>query len=151
TIGVVAVILFVAASMEELGVGFFDQVVVVESSRQIRRVRYCDWDVDPEMRDGLEKQTGRAQFDCEEATQIAVDRFVASVMFTTRDALLRKHQETHRRQLVLYVEFTNGATECRVADIPPRARQATRAHPSPVTVANSSLGIDPVMESITLR
>jgi hypothetical protein len=101
-----------------LGVGFFDQEIMIESNKTIERVSYCSWTVDAETRIRAEAAVDPGLFDCREASKLAERRFQASITFTTQSGLLWS-ELYHPEHLVLYVEFSDGSRCCRVVDVPP--------------------------------
>jgi hypothetical protein len=115
---VVAGAIAFALSAEELGLGSFDQPVVVVAAAPIKRVSYCCCEVDDVTRRHAEHEADPESFVFSEATHTIGNRFLAHIRFTTRSGWFRKAQVYYPGQLVVYVEFENAARACRVVDLP---------------------------------
>jgi hypothetical protein len=117
-IAVAGVVAFGVLGTETLGVGFFDQPVLLDSDRPVRAVSYTVWNVDHETRLRVEATADPRLFACEPGT-LRGDCFTARVMFTSRSRALRQTQVFHQSHLVVFAEFADGRRACRVVDIPP--------------------------------
>jgi hypothetical protein len=126
-IGMLAISLF----QEVRGVGIFDQEIILDADQPIRRVTYCSWWIDEDLRREVERTADPRRFECEEAKPLSgegsEDRFLARILFTTRDKFFLQTQTFYPPQLVVYVEFADGSRACRVADVPPgKGKEAVR-------------------------
>jgi hypothetical protein len=101
-----------------LGVGSFDQKVIVDADKPIRRVTSCCCRVNEEIRHQAERTADPRLFECEEAEQLPGNRFSARVTFVTRSGLFRGDKVCYPAQLVVYTEFADGTRACRVVDMP---------------------------------
>jgi hypothetical protein len=115
--GAVAAGVAVLASFQILGVGSFDQPVVLESTKPIQRVTYCTLWLDDATRQRAEATADPTSFDCREASVEPGNRFMAKVKFTSRSGLFRS-KTLYPPQLVVFVDLAGGHRECRVVDLP---------------------------------
>jgi hypothetical protein len=125
--GAIAGGVLVALRVEKVGVGYFDQEVVVESDKPICGVSYCCWDVDDATRQRAESTADPRLFDCRDATAVTENRFSARIRFTSRSRLFCEERVDHPRQIVVYVEHADGTRACRVADLPSDLGKGTLA------------------------
>lgn len=110
------------------GVGFYDQRVILEIDRPLRRVTYAAFQVDNELKQAAEASADPRLFDCDEATVQQGKWFTARIMFTDSGGPLRRTRVAHYPHLVVYVEFEDGSRVCRVVDLPAGTR------PPPITI-----------------
>jgi hypothetical protein len=114
---------FVAyAFTETRGVGHFDQEVIVQVDRPVRRIAYSEVTLDVEARRQAEVTANPDLFDWTEAKLDPAGHFTAHLKFTDRVRPFRQRQIFHYRHLVVFVEFEDGSRACRVADLPAGVR-----------------------------
>jgi hypothetical protein len=100
------------------GYGRFNQDVTVESGVRVKRLLYCTWHVDSELKRIAEEKADQRMFECDEADRIADDHFRVSVTFTSNGCPLFGQSIYYRPQLVAYAELADGKCICRVVDLP---------------------------------
>ncbi|WP_020473090.1 hypothetical protein [Zavarzinella formosa] len=121
--------------MDKRGVGSFDQPVIIDSPKPIRRVLYCDGTFDDDIRQQAENDADTRMLGPDDHIDLCTDnrhvlfvgykaevvnnQFTAHIKFTTRSGSLRGEQVYHRSHLVIYAEFADGSRACRFVDIPP--------------------------------
>ncbi len=118
TLGVLVVGLGLAVVSEQIGIGSFNQTIIVEAGQPIRRVTYCCWNVENDIRRPVEQTADPRYFDCEEARMLEANRFRARIWTTTRSGVLRGDRVSYPKYLVVYVELVDGMRACRVLDLP---------------------------------
>jgi hypothetical protein len=116
-IGVATFVTALLLATEMLGVGFFDQEVVLESSQPIERVSYFCGTIDEATRREAENTANPKLFEWDRTCVLAGGRFTASIIFTTRSGCFH-HNVYYPPHLVLLVEFADGTRGCRVVDLP---------------------------------
>jgi hypothetical protein len=114
--------------MKWYGVGHYNQLVILETDRPIRRVTYAASQVDDELKQAAEASADPRMFDCDEAAVQQGKWFTARIMFTDSGGPLRRTRVAHYPHLVVYVEFEDGSRACRVVDLPAGIR------PPPITI-----------------
>lgn len=115
---VVIAIGVVAYSLTETrGIGSFDQKVILKSSKPIKTLSYCNSDVDAEHRLLAESTADPRLFDWKVVKPVG-EWFTAKIWTGSRSRPFAKTQVWYYRQLVILVEFTDGASACRVVDLP---------------------------------
>jgi hypothetical protein len=106
------------ALTESRGIGHYDQFVVIETARPVRRIAYAETSLDAEIRQRAEQTANPDMFDWTEAEFDPDGHFAAHLKFTDRVRPFRQRQIFHYRHLVVFVEFEDGSRACRVADLP---------------------------------
>ncbi len=117
-LGVLVVGFGLAALSEQIGIGSFSQTIIVEAGQPVRRVTYCYWNVEDDIRRLTEQTADPKYFDCEEARMLGANRFRARIWTTTRSGVLRGDRVSYPKHLVVYVELADGMRACRVLDLP---------------------------------
>jgi hypothetical protein len=119
----VVVLLTVGASLAAIdrvfeiqGVGFADQLVIIETPREMKSVSYDCWTVDDETRRRAEETADPNLFLWQEAV---LDRhqFIARVMFTDNTGLFHHHRH-HLAHIIVMAYLADGTRACRVALLP---------------------------------
>ena len=114
---VIGLCILVGLLTEVRGQGRFDQPLIVESSKQIRRVVHWDVSIDIEKRFQIERSTDASWLDGD-AVEGNDGQFVVPVMTGIQSSVFRT-RVSHRPHLVVAVQFEDGTFVVRVADIPP--------------------------------
>ena len=110
--------LVIEGMTEALGVGHFDQLIIVETDKPIKRVAYSDYNVDDEIR-RLAKETADPRLSVyTDAEPRGENRYLARIMFTDRSGKFRRTEYFQHKHLAVYVEFADGTRQCRIADLP---------------------------------
>jgi hypothetical protein len=115
---VIAAWLFVAGMTLCRGVGHFDQLIIVEANKPVQRVAYCDDNVDDEIRSLAEQTADPRIFVLRDAEPLGDNRYLARIMCTSTFGTFRPTKYHQRKDLAVYVEFTDGTRQCRIADLP---------------------------------
>ena len=115
---ILLVALVIEGMTETLGVGFFDQVIIVETDKSIKRVAYSDYNVDEELHRLAEETADPRLFVCTDAEPLGENRYLARIMFTDRSGTFRRTVYFQRKHLAVFVEFADGTCQCRIADLP---------------------------------
>ena len=109
-------VVFILGS-QVLGVGYFNQVVLLESTKPIEHVSYCCWTIDEATRRQAETTANENLFDWDRTCPVTSDQFTARIKFLSRSGFL-SNKVSHPAHLIVLAEFTDGTRACRVVDVP---------------------------------
>ena len=116
------------ATMESCTIGFYDQVVILETNRPVRAAKY-GWMVDDEVRQAVGTPAAPQYADyCRDGVVEDGKRFVAKIRYGRTSSVLRPNRVSHPPEIVVYVEFEDGSRTCQLANLPPGIR------PPPITI-----------------
>ena len=116
-LGLIAVPFALYLGQETRGVGSFRQQVYLESSKPIKAVSYCCWDVNDETRRLAESTPDPFLFDFDQ-TIVADKLFTANIGCTNRTRPFIGCEVFYPAHLVLLAEFKDGTRAYRIVDLP---------------------------------
>jgi hypothetical protein len=110
---------FFRLTLVGIGVGHFSQELVFDSDARVERVRYCTCHIDEGIRKRAEETADPRLFEWDDAEPLDANRFRLSIKFTSQAGLSWGDSIYHQPQLIVYAEFADSKTICRVLDLPP--------------------------------
>jgi hypothetical protein len=124
------IVLGLLAAMESCALGAYDQVVILETNRPVRAVKY-GWMVDDELRQAVGTPATPPPHYADYYRDGVVEdgkKFVAKIRYGRTSGPLRPTRVSHPPEIVVYVEFEDGSRTCQVANLP------SGIQPPPITI-----------------